>query len=429
MSILIIDIGTTSMRGVLFDDQLVQTGLHRVSYQQQRLEDGAVTQSAYSFSDALEQICHGLRNSHTAVWAGLKVIGLTAQRSSVIPLDNKGEPLAPAMMWQDRRAESVCGEKLGQYGTALISICGTKPTPVFSAPKMLWIKRNRLELYEAAHKLVGIQDYLLHTLTGRFVTDASFACRSGLMDIQKKVWSERLVQWFEIDEHKLCTLLEPGACCGEVTESAARRYGLPHLLPVVTAGGDQQCAILGAGGCHCGDTVLNVGTGAYAAVIQDRPVISLDGSTALSVAVTPGNYVVEGSIPQAGPLVDRFCAEHYGERKDWYSRLAADCAKEGSAASEMLRGLAAAAAGCVRKVDAVCEDARGSLVISGGVSRSDFFCQAVCNELGRVLVRQKNQEATVQGALYQTLRGYEDHTSAEYVWNTMIQDRDMTFRP
>ena len=408
MSILIVDTGTTSMRGVLFDETMAQIGLARVNYQQTFSPDGAVTQPAESFSNALQRICSELQTNAPVQWKKLTAMALTAQRSSVIPLDANGRPLAAAMMWQDKRAVGLNEAIYARYADRLTALAGTRITPVFSAPKMRWFKEYAPEIYASAEKLVSIQDYLIHTLTGDYTTDPTFACRSGLMDIHTCRWSSELLAAYEIDAAKLCRIIPAGSVSGSITPAATAFYGLPESVRVVTAGGDQQCAILGMGACRPGDLVINIGTGAYAALVTDTPVIRMDGSTALSIAASRGLYIVEASIPVAGPRIDAFCKETYGseDRAYWYQRFNDDaaCLLHGfppdHAAAVLAKTLADECAELLRTLAALHPN-NGDILIGGGLSASAPFCQALSNASGRIIRRSPATEATVQGALYQ----------------------------
>ena len=115
---------------------------------------------------------------------------------------------------------------------------------VVSAAKMIWFRRERPEVYENAGKLAGIQDYLIHCLTGVMVTDHSFAGRTGLMNLESRCWDSDMIELFGLDRTKLCELVEPGCICGTVTREASGLTGLRSGTPVISAGGDQQCAAL-----------------------------------------------------------------------------------------------------------------------------------------------------------------------------------------
>ena len=124
-------------------------------------------------------------------------------------------------------------------------ICGMRPSPVFSAPKMQYIKTYMPEIYEKAVKLIGFQEYVLHYLTGEYITDTSIASRTCLYDLHREMWSEELLGLFGIDKGKLCGLAPAGSVIGETAVGINHLLGIRHGIPVVSAGGDQQCAALG----------------------------------------------------------------------------------------------------------------------------------------------------------------------------------------
>ena len=233
----------------------------------------------------------------------IEAISITGQRSSVIPVDAEGAALGTALMWQDTRSQYLCDRQNSRL-EHIYSITGMRPYPVFSAPKMQFLKEQQPDLYARSHKLIGFCEYTLHLLTHVFATDLSIASRTCLFDITNRRWSEYLLGLFDIDEEKLCPLVEVGSIVGNTTEQVNRRLGLRKAIPVVSAGGDQQCAALGLGCLHPGDYMLNEGSGMYAIGLSDGPVFDEQMSTNCNLSATPGKYIIEGAVLSAGKTMD-----------------------------------------------------------------------------------------------------------------------------
>ncbi|MDO4572221.1 MAG: FGGY family carbohydrate kinase, partial [Clostridia bacterium] len=259
--------------------------------------------------------------------------------------------------------------------------------PVHTAPKILWLKRHEPAVFERAHKLLGIHEYLLWLLSGEFATDASIASRSCLMDIASLRWSKELLERMGIPEEKLCELRLPGSICGRVSERAARLCGLPAGLPVCTAGGDQQCAALGMGVAAPGDMLLNVGTGIYALSALERPehAAQRDGVACVAAART-GGWLLEASCGASARLYQQ-CRDTYFGGDDSYAGInaaawkaeAALCAQgpcgwlnepRAGIAYLTLRHIADEAAACVRRLE---KTADAPLPVSGGLTRQPLF--------------------------------------------------------
>lgn len=91
---------------------------------------------------------------------------------------------------------------------------------------MLWLRKNRPEVWAKTHKLLGVQDYVAYLLTGNYVTDWSQACRTRLLDLRTFEWNQKLLRLFDLPEDMLCALCPPGGSAGGLSEDYARRSGV-----------------------------------------------------------------------------------------------------------------------------------------------------------------------------------------------------------
>ena len=313
-SILIIDTGSSSMRGIIF------TRDGSILYSEQRkyfmhVDGDLAEQEAETYRSTLMDICRSC-----AVWANenhsdIKALGFTSQRSSILPLDEEGKPLHNIITWYDKRSSKICQEMQERHGDVLYSITGTRPTPVLSAPKMIWLKENKPEIYEKAYKIVGIHDYLIYLCSGKMVTDASLGSRSLLMDIRNLTWSDELLGLFNLDKEKLCPILSPGSPVGKIDPAFAEETSLPKDAVIITAGGDQQCSVLGQGLFNAGSAGVTVGTGAYLASVSDRPIFDSRQRVNLNAAITPGCWILEASTLSSGSVYDWYHRTFYPEEK------------------------------------------------------------------------------------------------------------------
>lgn len=299
IAVIAVDIGTTSVRAVVYDES--GSVLHR----EQRhnppgvLDDGRVEQDPDSWR---MQVAAVLRAAGQAVHDQVlqpACIAVTAQRSSLIAVDAEGRPLHPAILWQDARSAALA-QSLAAHDAEVYRKTGLRISPVFSAIKMLWLRRNRPEVWAATHKLLGVQDWVLFGLTGRYVTDHSLASRTNLLDLRSRQWDADLLALFEVPQALLCDLVPPGAIVGGLTPTMAVQTGLPAGLPVLSAGGDQQCAALGLGLLAPRQAVANTGTGSYVIGHADAPALDPSMRVSCNVSALPGAYIVEAASLTAG---------------------------------------------------------------------------------------------------------------------------------
>lgn len=311
--ILVIDTGSSSMRGILINEEGKIIVRHHIKHSMKTLEGGIAVQAAEDFRNGLITICKSIGMKGHCISA----LAFTSQRSSVLPVDEAGKPLSDILMWHDKRSSKLCDEVNQTSAKALYQICGMKASPVFSAPKMLWLKQNQPELYQKAHKLLGIHDYLLFLSTGKFMTDTSLASRTCLLDIHKRQWSPELLKLFEIDEEKLCTLIPVGQVVGKLTADFSALTGLREGIPVVSAGGDQQCSALGQGLGYIAEAGITSGTASYVVSIVDKPILDEKLRVNVNIAAEEDKYILEASNMASGAVYRWFKEIMYSQEVDF----------------------------------------------------------------------------------------------------------------
>lgn len=309
--IIAIDAGTTSIRAVLFDRSGRPEAFAQAENPPVYFEDGRVEQEASTWREALFRILSEV--STAAGGAGIRVeaVTITANRSCVIPVDSRGEALHPALMWQDTRTDGICRD-LAARSRRVYELSGLPVTSIFSAVKMAWLRRERPEVWARTTRMLGVQDYLVFLLTGRFVTNRSLASRTNLLGLESGDWDPELLEIFGVERRVLCDLVDPGQTAGTLVPASAAASGLPAGIPVVTAGGDQQCAALGMGLLADGDVVANTGTGSYVIGLSQRPVRDPDMRLYCNISALPGRYVAEAASPAAGVAYRWFRDRFYG---------------------------------------------------------------------------------------------------------------------
>ena len=147
MGILVFDVGTSSMKGALLNDKAeILCQFHR-KYHPTFYSSVKVTQDPEIWRKALYDIARDVGDWCKDQNEEVEMISLTAQRTSIIPVDHKGDPLCDAVMWQDKRNIEVC-TRLSAMNGQIIRKSGTMVNPVFSGSKMAWLKETQPEIYK-----------------------------------------------------------------------------------------------------------------------------------------------------------------------------------------------------------------------------------------------------------------------------------------
>lgn len=310
MNLLVFDIGTSSMRGSLMDDCAEVLTESRCTYHPCFHSREYVTQDPLIWKKALVEIATDITKWCKINSKKIHGISLTSQRSSLIPVNKNGEHLCDAIMWQDKRNIKLC-QMLKQENKEIIRRSGSSINPIFSGSKMAWLQRERKDIYENAYKLPVVADYLLFQITGQWKTDRTYGSRSHLMNLRTGQWDCRLLDIFQVEEEKLCQLMEPGELHGIVGKEFALLTGMTEGIPVYSAGGDQQCAALGMGIVEEGTLEVTSGTGAFIIGLTKKLPDVFFGNIITNYSAIKGFYIVESSILTCCAAFDWFCSNFY----------------------------------------------------------------------------------------------------------------------
>ena len=179
-------------------------------------------------------------------------LGLANQGETVLAWDpDTGRPLTDALVWQDRRADTVCAE-LAPHAEELRELTGLPLDPYFAAPKMAWIRRHLTR-----EGVVTTSDvWLVHRLTGAFVTDAATAGRTQLLDLDRAAWSPRALELLGLSDERLPEVVGNAQPVG-----TTREFG-PEI-PLTGLAVDQQAALLAQRVTAPGGAKCTYGTGAF----------------------------------------------------------------------------------------------------------------------------------------------------------------------
>jgi D-xylulose kinase len=299
--VLAIDAGTSGVRSIIFDINGEMKASAYDEFMSMYPRPSWVEQDANAWwSTATDTTQRALKESRLS---GEDIVGIciTNQRETVVPVDDSGAALRPAIVWQDRRTTVQCDAIRSRIPTwNIYETTGLTVDPYFSAPKILWIKDNEPEVFQKTHKFLLVNDYLIHKLTGNFVTDYSNASRTLLFDIETSQWSDFMLDELEIPSEKMPNPVSPGAKAGELTAEAAAQMGLEMGTPVIAGGGDQQCAALGVGVVEEGMIKATTGTGTFILAHSDTLRLDDERRVLCSRHVVPDSYVVEASMFTTG---------------------------------------------------------------------------------------------------------------------------------
>lgn len=248
------DIGTSSLKSVLFDP--LGREIKKGSYEY----DIIVPSSGYAEENPLDFYKGAIETLKSIKEDGIKGIGLSGQMHGLIMLDKDDNILYNAIIWCDNRTQDEVLE-IEKFGREKIrKITGNYPMPAFTLAKLLWVKKNRGDIYQKINKIMLPKDYIRYMLTGEFSTEYSDASGMQMMDLKAEDYSKEILDFFGIDIKILPPIKKSNEISGFLKEDIKKECGLKGDIFVAGGGGDQACGALGSGIINDGDVSITLGS-------------------------------------------------------------------------------------------------------------------------------------------------------------------------
>ena len=460
--LLVLDAGTTSTRAIAFSRHGEIVASAQRTLARQHPAPGHVEQDAAALWSLSAQCL--IEVADTVGRTRLAALGLANQRETLLLWDRlTGTPLAPAIVWQDRRTAPLCAAlKAAGHEPMVQARTGLLLDPYFTATKLGWALQHWPQVADAARhgRLAAgtVDSWLVWNLSGgrRHISDATNASRTMLMHLGRRHWDQALLDLFEV----------PAACLPEIVDCAGPLAHCELLdLPLTGSAGDQQAAALGQACLSPGDVKATYGTGAFllahagatppqsahrllatlAWQFQGRAAYALEGSIFMAgaavqwlrdglglIASAAETEALARAVPDSGgvqfvPALTGLGAPHWApEARGLITGLTAGTTKAhlvratleamGQQTADLVEALAADGV----PVQALCVD--------GGMAANDWLCQDIADSLGVPVSRPRVIETAALGAAMLAGLGCGWFSSLDEAAATMVH-ADRGFRP
>ena len=283
------DAGTTAVKGTLVNEA-GEAVLSRSVELSTLCHDGFQEQAP---QDWWEAFCAISRQFTEAVPPeDIQGIIMSGQMQDLIPLDADLNPVCPAILYSDGRAEAQATALETRVGSDyFLHTTGNRCDGSLPLPKLMWLKENRPELYaRTAHILISSKDYLIVRLTGVCAGDVTACATAGAMDIRRKRWDEKLLSAAGVDAKLFPTLYHPHQQVGAVLPEAAAACGYRAGTAVFAGIGDAGATTLASGIREPGQYNINLGTSGWVAAVSDDILLTEAGVFNLAAAAE-GCYI------------------------------------------------------------------------------------------------------------------------------------------
>jgi xylulokinase len=263
-----IDIGTQSLKAVVCDKSFAVLGAHAVAYATRYPAPGFAEQDPAQWEQALAPAIAGALTAAKVDGADVKALAIAGQLDGCVAVDDRGNPISPCLIWQDKRAhDQVRGDRF--------DITGQVADPSHMAPKIAWLVANGVR----GARYHQPTSYLVERLTGAAVLDPAHASTTLLYDLARGVWSPDLLAAYGLDERALPVIQPATAVAGSLLADLA---GIPAGTPVAVGTGDDFATPLGAGVIDPGRLVVAIGTAEVVGTLAQTAVLDRVDARAVS---------------------------------------------------------------------------------------------------------------------------------------------------
>jgi len=296
-----VDIGTSGTKAALWSEDGELVAQATEEYALDRPQPSWAETDAETWWNA---VCQCIRNALAQSGidprdvAGVGVDGLGWV---LLPVDRRGEPLRPAMIWLDRRAEpEAAWLRSLPEAEHLVDLVANPLDAAYITPKILWLKQHEPAIFEAAHMFLTSTGFVVHRLTGEFSCDYTQAYGYHFFDIRQGRWDAQAAALIGVPLDKLPPVCSSCTIVGQVTRAAAQSTGLRAGTPVIAGGLDAVVGSLGAGVARLGQTVDQGGTAGGMALSVDHVIV--EPRLIFSHHVVPGQYLFQSGTVGGGTL-------------------------------------------------------------------------------------------------------------------------------
>ena len=299
--ILGIDVGTSGIKAMLLDTETGVKAVHAKSYEVDIPRPGYAQQDPQMWWNSLLEVLDWLHIHFRDDYERISAVGYSGQMHGLVLAGENGEPLRPAIIWLDQRAEKQMEEIYSTYTEAEMGrlLCN-RVSSGFAFPSLLWVKENEPEIFSKVKKILSPKDYLRFKMTGNMGGEVSDASATGMFSTAKRDWAWELLERFELSKEIFPPVAESSDIAGTISRDCAKRTGLPQGIPVVYGAGDQQAQSIGNGVIRPGRMISNIGTGGQISTFLSQPVYDRKLRTNTFCHAIKGAYTIYGATLCSG---------------------------------------------------------------------------------------------------------------------------------
>ena len=271
-TILGIDLGTSSVKAMLFDAEQGVIAVRAEEYGVDIAHPGWAQQSPALWWESLVRVLRWLESHYREAYRSVCAVGYSGQMHGMVLTDAKGQPVRPAVIWLDQRA----GRQLEEIGAALSeedmgNVFCNRVSSGFAFPSLLWVREQEPEIFARAAHFLSPKDYIRYKMTGEIGAEVVDASSTTLFATGERDWAWEVIDRFHLPPQMFPKVHESADIAGTVTAQCEAQTGLPAGIPVIYGSGDQPAQSIGNGVIGPGRIISNIGTGGQISAFSSRP--------------------------------------------------------------------------------------------------------------------------------------------------------------
>ena len=273
---LAVDLGTSAVKAAIFDETGKRLALGIEEYALLTPGEDICELPAEVYWEKFLAACKTVLADSAVDPKDIIAVGFASQGESFVPVDAAGKPLRNTIVWLDNRAHDEAAAIEAKFGRDLVYKTTGQPDvgPIWTACKILWIKNHEPDVFAATAKFCLVEDFLIHRLSGKFVSEFSVYSSSLVLDINRRALWPEMLEFIGVSADHFPELTESGSVVGTITAEAAAATGLSNDTLVVTGAYDHAAGSIGAGVTHSG--VMSETTGSAMAICAPVDKVAFD---------------------------------------------------------------------------------------------------------------------------------------------------------
>lgn len=299
-AILGVDIGTTGCRAVLYRIDGTILANQAMDYNLYTPQADRGEQDPDEIYDSFVAVVRRAVEQSGLSPAAIVGMSFSSVFHSLIPVDEKGTPLHRMLTWADNRAQEYKEKIVAEHGKdGIYSRTGCPPHPLYPMYKIAWFRHELPDIFVQTAKFIGIREYIVFRLTGKWLVDKSIASGTSLYNNITLSWDEEILNILGITAGHLSEVVPTTHVERSMSAEAARSLGLLPTTPLIMGAGDGTMNCIGSGAVNPGQLTLTIGTSGAVRVVVDKPAYDTKGRT-WCYNLNEDYWVLGGAINNGG---------------------------------------------------------------------------------------------------------------------------------